>query len=508
MCGGAPQEETSMKISLIKPHTGGVLGLEMITFVEPLGLEYVAGALEPEGHRCQIVDLRIDGVDAGVARCRAFEPQVVGLQCNFTTERFRTVEVARRIKRELGDVFVVVGGHDASRDPAWFLDRAIDAVALGDGEEVMPPLLDALEGGRALDRIPGLMLNRGGEPHFTGHAPARRDLDRLPMPARHLIRRYAPHYYFNYHKPLALLETARGCPFKCNFCSVWKFHESTFREKSPERVVEELLAIDADHVFITDDIFWMNVKRARELARQIKAAGIKKSFKIQTRTDIICRHPEIVEMWKECGELSIFLGLEKIDDEGLKSVNKSNKAANNDRAIEILRDLGVGYTPNFIVDPDWDRRHFAELRRWISRTGSYNSGFSILTPLPGTDLWDEVKGRVTTGDWELYDIAHAVLPTRLSQEEFYAEYAGLWRHALKVRYRERGFLRTYLQLGFALATRQVTLEALKKGMNLSQRFSRPETFLRGHRRSAVRLAEVADLGAGPLVAQPAERTAA
>ena len=489
-----------MKIAFLKPHTGGVLGLEMITFVEPLGLECVAGALEPDGHRCKILDLRIDGVEPGLTECREFEPDVVGLQCNFTTERFRTLEMARRIRADLPDAFVMVGGHDASREPEWFQDRRIDAVAIGDGEEILPAVADALEGKGDLAKVPGLMLNAKNGPRYTGPAPARGHLDELPLPARHLIRRYQNEYYFNFHKPMALMETARGCPFKCNFCSVWKFHESTFREKSPERVVEELRQIEAPHVFFTDDIFWMNVKRAKEMAKAIQAAGIKKYFKLQTRTDIICRHPEVVEMWKDCGPLSIFLGLEKIDDEGLSSVNKKNKAANNDRAIEILQELDVGYTPNFIVDPDWDREHFRKLKEWVTRTGAYNSGFSILTPLPGTDLWDEVKGEVNTPDWELFDIAHSVLPTKLSREEFYTEYAGLWRHALETRYQHRGFVRTYAEMGLALATGKLTLGALKKGMNLSKRFSTPETFLKGHRDSEARLAELKASGAKVKVA--------
>jgi radical SAM superfamily enzyme YgiQ (UPF0313 family) len=479
-----------MKIALLKPHTGGVLGLEMITFVEPLGLEYVAGALEPDGHECLIVDLRIDGVGPGLARCRDFEPDLVGLQCNFTTERFRTVETARWLRRELPDAFILAGGHDVSREPGWFTDPSIDAAALGDGEEVMPPLVDALESRGDLRKVAGLMINGKNGPEFTGPAPARRNLDELPLPARHLIRDYAGEYYFNFHKPMALVETARGCPFKCNFCSVWKFHESTFREKSPERVVEELRQVEADHVFFTDDIFWMNVKRAKEMARQIKAAGIRKYFKFQTRSDIICRHPEVVETWKECGKLSIFLGLEKIDDEGLASVNKKNRAANNNRAVEILQELGVGYTPNFIVDPDWDLDHFAKLREWVSRTGAYNAGFSILTPLPGTDLWDDVKDRVNTDNWELFDIAHTVLPTTLPLEEFYREYAGLWRHALETRYKHQGQVRTYAQMGLALATGKLTMAALRKGMNLNKRFSRPETFLKAHQESPARMAAI------------------
>jgi radical SAM superfamily enzyme YgiQ (UPF0313 family) len=469
-----------MKVAFLKPPVGGILGLEMLTFVEPLGPICVAACLEKDGHECRVFDLRIDGEEHGMRLCREFAPDVVGLQCNFTTERNRTIRLAQRVKREMPGTYVVIGGHDASRDPNWFHHEAIDAIAVGDGEEVMPPLVNALAAQGDLSKVPGLLLHRKESWLDTGHAPARPDLDGYPKPARHLIAHYADHYYINFRKPLALMETARGCPFKCNFCSVWKFHESTFREKSPARVVQELADITAPNVFITDDIFWMNVRRGEEMAKQIKAAGIKKYFTVQTRTDIIVKFPHLIEMWKDCGDLAIFLGLESVTDEGLKAVNKKNTADNNVRAINILKDLGVGFTPNFIVDPAWDLDDFKRLRDWIEDIGAYNSGFSILTPLPGTDLWDAAKQNVNTEDWEMFDIVHAVTPTKLPLEDFYAEYSRLWRHALDLRYRQRGKMKTYLQLAAALATGKVTFGALRKGMNIAKVFSRPETFLSAH----------------------------
>src|SRR5712692_5122810 len=467
-----------MRVSFVKAPIGGIIGLEMITFVEPLGLECVAGGLELEGHQCQIVDLRIDGIAKGLAKLRAFGPDIVGLQCNFTTERFRSLRLARQIKDEFPDVLIVMGGHDASRDPRWFLKSAVDVIVIGDGEEVMPALVSAWEKTKGLNAVAGLLINKASGPVQTPAASARANIDELPMPARHLIKEYAGEYYINFRRPLALLETARGCPFKCNFCSVWKFHDSTFREKSPERVVKELAEVDAPNVFITDDIFWMNVKRGRELAKALQQSGIQKHYTIQTRSDIICKFPDLIEMWKDCGRMTVFLGLEKIDDEGLKSVNKKNTADNNNRAIRILQDLDVGYTPNFIVDPTWERPDFEKLKRWIDETGAYNSGFSVLTPLPGTDLWDETEGEIQTNDWELFDIAHTVLPTKLPLDEFYREYAGLWKHAVDVRYRIHGKIRTHLGLIAAIATGRVTITAIRKGMRMGNVLGDPNSFLR------------------------------
>lgn len=476
-----------MRIALLKPANDGILGLELITLVEPLGLECVAAVLEGDGHECRIVDLRLDGFDVGMAKCEAFAPDLVGFQCNFTTERYRLVRATREVRRRVPKAFTLVGGHDASRDPNWFSDPSIDAVAIGDGEEIVQAIVNAVDRKGDLSIVPGVMVNTASGPKFSPPSTARSELDTLPMPARHLVREYADQYYINFRKPLALLETARGCPFACNFCSVWKFHESTFRMKSAQQVVRELETIQAPNIFVTDDIFWMHHSRSVEMARVIRDSGIRKFYTVQTRTDIICHHPELIEMWRECGNLAVFLGVEKVDDAGLKSVNKLNKASHNERAIEILKQMDVGFTCNFIVDPSWTREDFQKLKDWIEVHATYNSGFSILTPLPGTDLWDTVRQDVTTKDWELFDIVHSVLPTTLSMEEFYSEYSNLWRHALKVRYKHRGRARMYVQLMAGLASGKVNLTMVKRGWNMAKIMGQPKTFLHQHEQSAARV---------------------
>src|SRR5260221_5519201 len=119
-----------MKVSFLKAPIGGIIGLEMITFVEPLGMECVAGGLEAEGHTCQIIDLRLDGIEKGLAKLRAFGPEIVGLQCNFTTERFRAMRLARKVKHEYPEALVIIGGLDTSRHPHKVLQTGADGLVV------------------------------------------------------------------------------------------------------------------------------------------------------------------------------------------------------------------------------------------------------------------------------------------------------------------------------------------------------------------------------------------
>ena len=469
-----------MKVALIKPpNAGGVLGLDMMVMVEPLGLECLAGALEPDGHDCTIIDARIDGEAQAMAKTRGVRAAdsghpvqlhqralpgaqggAGGQEGSCPTRSSSSAATTRRATRS------------GSRSPASTPWRR--ATAKTSSRRWWTQWTAAPTCGKA----PGLVLNTPAGQRHTGPPPDRHHLDEMPLPARHLIDHYVDHYYQQFKRPTALLETARGCPFKCNFCSVWKFHESTFRQKSADRVVQELSQIRAPNVFITDDIFWMDARRCTELGKAIKASGIRKSFWVQTRTDIVCKFPHLIEMWRDLGYLTVFLGIEKVDDAGLASVNKSNSAANNLRALEILKEMGVGYNCTMIVDPDWEREDFDRLKRWMDQTATYNAGFTVLTPLPGTDLWDEAKEDVATYDWRIYDLFHTVMPTKLPLDEFYKEVAGVWSWSRHVFFKNRGKARFYLKMALGVLTGTDQLEGAAQGLRHGPGAERPREFSR------------------------------
>ena len=196
---------------------------------------------------------------------------------------------------------------------------------------------------------------------------------------------------------------------------------------TPQRVLSEILAISSDHITFVDDNFLMNHRREDTIADLIKSEGIRKRFSMECRTDSIVRHPELVKKWVDIGLYAVLLGLEGGGDKILKHVNKSCSVETNDRAIEILQDNGVIIWGAFIVDPDWTEDEFKLLRDYVNQRHITHTQFTILTPLPGTELYRDRRDALLTDDYSCFDTLHAVLPTRLPREKFYRNFAGLYR---------------------------------------------------------------------------------
>ncbi len=414
-----------MKVLLVQPPQFGKPGFTKIAMVEPLGLEMVAGALVDD-HEVRIHDMRID--DDLESALKSFKPDAVGISCCFTIDVYRARSIARRVKACCAP-FVFIGGLHASLNPPDFEDEAIDCIVVGAGEFAARELIDALESKRDLHQIEGLVLNNGGQT-FTGPRTQVKDLDKLPFPARHLLPKSRRHrYFFNFWKPLATIETARGCPHRCNFCSVWTFFEGRCTTKSPERVAEELARRDERYVLITDDNFLLSVKRAKRIAEIIEERGIEKRYSFQARSDTIVRHPEIISQWKKVGLSHVFIGFESLDEEGLEAVNKKNSVETNEDALKICQDHGLSVTTAFIINPDFEQSDFERLRNYIVDRRISLPQFTVLTPLPGTDLFREVEKKIMFRNYELYDFIHSVLPTKLDPKEFYREFASLYSAA-------------------------------------------------------------------------------
>lgn len=415
-----------MRILLIEPAKSSLtLGGEDVFLFEPLALEYLAAGVAHD-HDVRIHDQRLDpDVDTVLEE---FDPDVVGVTA-YTVHVTAVRELCRQIKRWNPGVLTVVGGHHATVAPEDFASRAIDVVVSGEGVFAFRELVRRFERPETFSAIPGVALAMGEKGVGVDSSRAI-DLDALPLPDRQLTAADRGEYYSEYMKPLASIRSSKGCPYRCNFCALWKLAGGHYFRRDPERVVEELAGINEEFVFFADDESLLDAERMKRLARRIAAAGIDKRYFLYGRSDTVARHPDLLEMWRDVGLERLFVGFESFRNEDLEYVNKGSTVRDNDRAARILNDLGIDIYASFIVRPEFDEEDFAAMRRYCRQLELSFASFAVLTPLPGTDLYAEVKDEMLTHDPRYFDFLHTLLPTRLPLRQFYRELDRLYRTAV------------------------------------------------------------------------------
>jgi magnesium-protoporphyrin IX monomethyl ester (oxidative) cyclase len=424
-----------MRITLIQPAQGSRFGFTKVLRVEPLGLECVGAALGQGGHEVRLLDLRLDPPSALDEHLRQFAPSAVGISCGFTSDVYTALDTARRVRERLPDAPIFVGGHHASLIPGDFLfaGSPVDAVVIGEGEITAVELASAFDRGDDPSVVPGVLTLANRSRGFLPR-PFVDDLDALPLPDRRLTLRYRRRYHHGFSTPSACVETTRGCPFDCNFCSIWVFYQRRARRRSAARIVEDLeqvARLGERNVFFTDDIAFLQRDAYEELADRIERKHLDFHYACETRADLVVKYRDLFRRWKDIGMDTIFLGVEKVDDDGLDSVRKRTKGGANTNldAIDALRAADITPMTSLIADPDWGDDDFERLERFVVQTDLPNPTFTILTPLPGTELWQSAKDRLVTDDYAYFDVIHLVLRARLGAERFYQRFARLYRLA-------------------------------------------------------------------------------
>src|SRR5947208_9725916 len=398
-------------------HPGPLMYTKIFLRLEPLGLELVAAAARQAGHEIKLIDLQVEDHPAFFRLSDAWRPDVILFSCNYLANSHEIVAIGKAAKARLPRTVICVGGHSASFVAKAILEHgegAIDCVLRGEGEACMPPLLAAIETGADLAAVPGAVTMDGeGPPPGFVHS-----LDDL-LPARDLLR-HRRKYFIGVLDPCASIEFSRGCPWDCSFCSAWTFYGRSYRLVSPERVIEDLRRIREPGIFIVDDVAFIHERHGMELGDAVASAGIDKHYYLETRGDVLLRNKEVFRLWKRLGLAYMFLGLEAIDEEGLLKYRKRVPLGRNFEALEFARSLGIHLAINLIVDPDWDHERFRILREWCLEQPEIIN-ISVNTPYPGTESWLTEERLLATRDYRLFDIQHAVLPTRLPLPEFYEE---------------------------------------------------------------------------------------
>jgi hopanoid C-3 methylase HpnR len=239
------------------------------------------------------------------------------------------------------------------------------------------------------------------------------------LPARDLTcKRHK--YFIGVLDPCASIEFARGCPWDCAFCSAWTFYGRSYRQMSPEVVAEDLARIQEPNVFIVDDVAFVHPEHGMAIGQAIEKRGIRKQYYLETRCDVLLRHREVFAYWKRLGLTYMFLGLEALDEEGLKLYRKRVTPSESFKALEVARSLGIIVAINIIADPSWDEDRFRIVREWAASVPEIVH-LTVNTPYPGTETWFTESRKLTSLDYRLFDVQHAILPTTLPLKRFYEE---------------------------------------------------------------------------------------
>ena len=238
------------------------------------------------------------------------------------------------------------------------------------------------------------------------------NLDGLPIPRRELLDRKA--YFF-----INTIQTTRGCPFDCEFCSVTSFYGRSYRVRRAENVINEMGHMEGGFVFFVDD----NIVGDPAYAKDLFSALIPLKVKWFSQASIsIVKDKELLDLARRSGCKGLFIGFESLSQKALRAMGKSVNRVNEYRAaIKRLHDHGIGIQGSFIFGTDNDDQSvFSDVLRFVERTHLEAAIFSVLTPFPGTRIQDALtrEGRILHTDWENYDMNHVVFkPKRMTPQQ-------------------------------------------------------------------------------------------
>jgi radical SAM superfamily enzyme YgiQ (UPF0313 family) len=376
-------------------------GWSGIRFVPPLGLAYVA-ALTADHWQIRLVDENAGDDALRQVRRWRFVPDLVGIS-SYTATIPRAYQLAAHFRRQ--GIPVVVGGSHATALPQEVV-RYADVAFVGQAEGTWPQLLEDFERGCLQE------IYEGGMPPLDGLQLPRRDL-------------YPRRYFFD-----AVL-TAKGCPYRCEFCSVWKQYERQFFQRPVGEVLDELGRLRARHLFFVDDNFAANRRRAVGLCQGMVKQGIEKRFAIQASLELGLDE-ELLGWLQQAGCFLISVGLESTDEQTLQHIRKaSNLRVGVSRFKESVARIhahGMAVSASIIYGHDRDTpQTFREMEAFVAESGLDSIVHTILTPLPGTDLRQRLAAEGRLLDLPLpegyayFDAHHvAYVPAKVSSGELLA----------------------------------------------------------------------------------------
>ncbi len=372
----------------------------------PLGLAYVAAALEKADFQVEILDnynLK-KPIEQVKQEIRRLEPEIVGITCGSVTYR-PCIETAKAVKEVIPSCKIVVGGWQPTYMPESLLQhQEIDYLVMGEGERAMVELAKIITKGQSrsdVAKISGVAYRQDGK---TVKVPSTliQDLDQIPFPARHLLPMhiYDRHVPYFDASPVDTMNVVRGCPYNCAYCETKKLWGSRVRAFSPPRVVEEINDLAQNYgskgVYFVGDNFTINKKRTAELCNLLKKENLDIEWVCDSRVDQVSR--ELLKEMKDAGCKTIWFGVESGSPPILKKLNKKITMEQVTHAFKLCKEQGIRIACSFMLGIPGETIDDMEATFKFSRKLDPDwCQFNVYVAVPGSALYGEVMEK------KLYD---------------------------------------------------------------------------------------------------------
>ncbi len=382
-----------MKVALVGPKWH-----EMVNSYPSLGLAYLAAIAEQEGHEAAIFDMGLrpnKSIPDEIEEIVAWRPDVIAFT-SMTTSYQSVEESVALLKEALGPKTpIIIGGPHATTLPELTLQNPhIDFLVYGEGEYVFRDWLRQIAAGNTQwDKNVGLWYkDADGNVVNGGERELIPDLDELPFPARHLFDLKAYPLYAPTGEQMLTLLTSRGCPYKCSFCFKGIVGR-TYRQRTPENIVAELRELieryGVRNFYFMDDLFTINVKRLEVILDYFIEQNLGVRWRCLARVDRV--NPELLKKMYQAGCRQIHFGIESGNEEILKKTAKHINLDQVRQAIEWTEDAGIMSKGYFILGlPGDNEQTMHETIEFAASLRLSEAMFSIATPMPGTELWEEL----------------------------------------------------------------------------------------------------------------------
>jgi anaerobic magnesium-protoporphyrin IX monomethyl ester cyclase len=404
-------------ILLINPYDENALKNALGFITPPTNLMYLASSLEKESYSVKIVDddLLQMGYEKVSKLAEKLNPQIVGVTATTSTIK-SALKYVELIKNILPNTLTVIGGPHTTFMPYETLksSKNLDVVVIGEGEETMVDLANhSTENIQDLDEVKGIVYKdlKNGNLKTTPERPLIKDLDSLPFPARHLV----PFDSYGASKDqTGGIITSRGCVYNCNYCSSSLIMGKKFRSRSPDNVVDEIEELidqyQINDIGFMDDTFMLNKRRANDIANEIKARDIDLSFVASSRVDSVDQN--LLQNMKSAGLKTIYYGVESGSQRILDLMKKGITLKQAEDAVKSAKNVDLEVLTSFILGyPGETEEDMNKTIDFSTKLDSDYSQYSILTPFPGTPIYNELKEKnlIDNDDWDEYTVLKPVL---------------------------------------------------------------------------------------------------